>query len=292
MNFCSHKKMTLSATDEFWHSPIDTAADITATSATTDTSATTATPPTTISNTNNDYFDFVLPPAHRQFLCQGAQHQCTSYEDLKGYDHTQANVIHLGYDDAVDYDYDDDDYNDDDDDDIDACDSLDESLYCRRQTPMTMPWLGAKKQQGKTSWLMEALQRDELECDNDDVDNDRYMVPGLVRVPSGSSLESDDVSSSSSDSNFPTQQQEQPPPRRGVSFSSTVIIQPIPHSSTLTPAQRRKIYTTCKEARMNKIRNKREYRFEKCHWKNATEEWEMSVDLITGELVHPAHGGI
>lgn len=43
---------------------------------------------------------------------------------------------------------------------------------------------------------------------------------------------------------------------------------------------------------MNKIRNKREYRFEKCHWKNATEEWEMSVDLITGELVHPAHGGI
>jgi len=272
MNFRSQKKMTLSS------SPSSKKHDNTAAVATTTTITTT---PTTISNTNNDYFDFVLPPAHHQFFCRGAQHQCTSFEDLKGYDHTQANIIHLGYDDALDYDYDD---YDDDDDDTNNCDSLDESLFFRRPTPMAMPFLGAKKQRGNTSWL-KLLKRDNND-DNDVDDNDRYMVPGLVRVPSGSSLESDDASD-----NVPTKQQEQPQPpkRRGVSFSPTVIIQPIPHSSTLTPAQRRKMYTTCKEARRNKIRNKREYRFEKSHWKNATEEWEMGVDVITGELVHPAH---
>lgn len=53
--------------------------------------------------------------------------------------------------------------------------------------------------------------------------------------------------------------------------------------------QRRKMYSSSLEVRKNKIRNKKEYRYDGYDWRNVTEEWEMNVDMVTGELVHPVH---
>jgi hypothetical protein len=109
-------------------------------------------------------------------------------------------------------------------------------------------------------------------------------LPDLVRSSSSSSLESsstdgDDVSLSSSASSK----------KRGVSFNETVTALPIPHASTLTPLQRKKMYASSLEVRQNKIRNKKEYRYDGYDWRNCTEEWEMSVCMVTGDLVHPVH---
>merc|ERR1712157_593140 len=112
-------------------------------------------------------------------------------------------------------------------------------------------------------------------------------LPGLIRDDSsftsaGSSDDESMPSNSSQDSVYK-------PKRKGVSFGEDVMVQPVPHSSALTYQQRRKMYASSSEVRQNKQRNKKEYRYEGCDWRNATEEWEMSVDMITGELVHPAH---
>ena len=88
---------------------------------------------------------------------------------------------------------------------------------------------------------------------------------------------------------------DEPPPKQctpRVSFSTAVVVRPIPHSSTLSPSQRRKMFTTKAELRQNKIRNKKEYCYDRCDWRNATEEREMGVDMVTGESVHPAHCSI
>jgi hypothetical protein len=76
---------------------------------------------------------------------------------------------------------------------------------------------------------------------------------------------------------------------RGVTFAPSVRIRPIPHHEQLTDVQRRRMYSSSLEVRKNKVRGKKEYRYDGCDWRNATEEWEMGVDMVTGELVHPAH---
>jgi hypothetical protein len=74
-----------------------------------------------------------------------------------------------------------------------------------------------------------------------------------------------------------------------VSFVESVTVHYIPHSSSLSPTQRRRMYSSSNEVRVNKSRNKREYRYDGNDWRNVTEEWAMSVDMITGELIHPVH---
>jgi hypothetical protein len=49
------------------------------------------------------------------------------------------------------------------------------------------------------------------------------------------------------------------------------------------------MYSSSLDVRQNKIRNKKEYRYDGYDWRNCTEEWEMSVCMVTGELVHPVH---
>lgn len=130
------------------------------------------------------------------------------------------------------------------------------------------------------------------------------LPPGLVRVPSGSSLDDDEEdcsSSSSSDSSLcasPTSSSQRSSSGsttssvtrpKGVSFSPAVKVQPIPHSSLLSHSQRLRMYTTSDEVRKNKIRNKMEYRHDGYDWRNVSEEWEMGVDMVTGELIHPVH---
>lgn len=203
--------------------------------------------------TRQDSMEFYLPPAHHQLLAKNAQ---PSHENLKGYDHTRGVFSYNNFDDF----------------DFEATD-LDTSFGGRNS-------LSEVKQQGGGSWLLGfARMRDET---SDTLEED-VAVPGLVRLESEDS--SDDESTSTSTST-PTKS---PQKSKGVSFSEAVTVQPIPHSSTLPPLQRRKMYTSTLEVRRNKIRNKREYRHDGCDWRNATEEWEMGVDVITGELVHPVH---
>eukprot|EP01083_Nonionella_stella_P158454 515806_1 len=170
-------------------------------------------------------------------------------EDLKGYDHR----IVDGLTDADGY----------------ASDDASSSLFPQRKK--------RQQQQSRASWLL-GLAVDPI-------------LPGLVRVPSTASLSEDDSTTSSDsdddDSSLPTSSAKRS--RGGVSFNDNVKVQPIPHSSALSFNQRRKMYSTSVEVRLNKTRNKKEYRYDGCDWRNATEEWEMGIDMATGELVHPAH---
>jgi hypothetical protein len=131
------------------------------------------------------------------------------------------------------------------------------------------------KQRGGGSWLL-GLAR--LRDNEDEVTS---TLPGLVRSNSSSSLES---TSTDDDASTITSMK-----KKGVSFNESVVAHSIPHASTYTPAQRRRMYTTSMDVRQNKIRNKKEYRYDGYDWRNCTEEWEMSVCMVTGELVHPVH---
>ena len=215
----------MTATDEFWHSPIladESPAILAAPASSTADSAT--------ASGDGDFSEVVaLPAAHRQLLSSDS----TSVEGLKGYDHKRD--VFGG----------------------DGC---------------------ADHKSSRGSWLVGLT------------DPILPILPGLVRVPSGASLESDECSTSS-DSNDEISISASPKKRarRGISFNATVKVQPIPHSDALTEYQRRKMYSTSWEVRQNKIRNKKEFRYACYDWRTATEEWEMSVDMVTGELIHPAH---
>ena len=77
--------------------------------------------------------------------------------------------------------------------------------------------------------------------------------------------------------------------RKGVTFNEQVRVLPIPPLQDYTPEQRYKMYANRYELRENKLRNKREYEFDKYDWRNATEEHAMSVCPVSGELLHPVH---
>ncbi|KAL3783976.1 hypothetical protein HJC23_013356 [Cyclotella cryptica] len=160
-----------------------------------------------------------------------------------------------------------------------------ETRSCRPDSftsPCSSEKVSAVKKRGGGSWLLGfARLRDEPSSPS----VLSSPLPDLVRSNSSSSLESssteDDASLSSSSSSSSK--------KKGVSFNETATVLPIPHASTLTPQQRRKMFSSSIEVRQNKIRNKKEYRYDGYDWRNCTEEWEMSVDMVTGELVHPAH---
>jgi len=211
-----------------------------------------------VSTSSSSSSELSLPPAHHQLLCCEVD-QPPSYESLTGYDHKSS------------YDSD--------------CseDETQPSACCRQK-------VSAVKQQGGGSWLLGTFARlanDKFE--DEESDDEDQCPPGLVRVPSGGSLESDDSSHDGEESVSDASLSKPAQRPKGVSFATAVKVQPIPHSSTLSPAQRRKMYATSFEVRQNKIRNKKEYRYDGYDWRNVTEEWEMGVDMVTGELVHPAH---
>lgn len=139
--------------------------------------------------------------------------------------------------------------------------------------------LSAVKQRGGGSWLLGfARLRSEDHDDELAAAVVSSSLPELVRSTSSSSLDSsssDDVSTASK--------------KKGVTFNESVVSHSIPHSSVYTPAQRRRMYSSSLDVRQNKIRNKKEYRYDGYDWRNCTEEWEMSVCMVTGELVHPVH---
>lgn len=128
------------------------------------------------------------------------------------------------------------------------------------------------------SWIFSFVRpREEVEAELSSA------MPGLVRCNSISSLESSSEDSSTISSSITSIK------KKGVTFSETVTSHHIPHSSSYTPLQRRRMYTSSEELRQNRIRNRKEYRYDGCDWRNCTEEWEMSICLATGELIHPVH---
>ena len=192
-----------------------------------------------------------LPEAHHQLLLSEKDDDVSLYEDLKGHDH-RAVVV-------------------------------DRRRQKRPPSPAALP--------PRRSWLLsfampKSSQRELLFCR--DGEDDDVSVPGMTSGSDDSSSDAgsetgDDLSLSSSSSSAAAVKP------NGVSFAESVRVRPIPHSSILSLSQRRRMYSSSMEVRQNKSRNKREYRYDGCDWRNATEEWEMSVDMVTGELVHPAH---
>ena len=192
-----------------------------------------------------------IPPAHHQLLSEDR----TSFEDLKGYDHAARDATTDGY----------------------ASDDVDMSFATRK--------LSAVKREGGGSWLLGFARL----ANETSLDGEEEEAPGLVRDDASLSDSEDSSSDSDDDSSVASSPSKPMKKRRSVGFASSVTVQPIPHSCTLTPLQRRKMFSSSLEVRQNKIRNKREYRYDGYDWRNATEEWEMAVDMVTGELVHPAH---
>mmetsp|Transcript_851 Transcript_851/g.1873 ORF Transcript_851/g.1873 Transcript_851/m.1873 type:complete len:282 (+) Transcript_851:129-974(+) len=164
------------------------------------------------------------------------------------------------------------------------------------------PTLTEVKHQGGGSWLLGFVGAATTKTSEQREDNNvAPILPGLVRVPSSDSesdSDDDDESialqsslSTIDDENDSIQQPKSTPQKRkkGVSFSPKIQIQSIPHVSTLSSTQRRRMYSSSDEVRRNKIRNTKEYRYDGCDWRNLTEESEMDVDDVTGELIHPVH---
>eukprot|EP01083_Nonionella_stella_P029177 80404_1 len=162
-----------------------------------------------------------LPPAHYQLL---SSEQVPTYSDLKGYDHTIQETV--------------------------VCYSSDseEEAQCYRGGSIS-----SVKQQGGGSWLLGTFARlnhvqkaivadiDKFINEEQESRQEDATPPGLVRVASGSSLESDDTSSNATEddanslnSSISSSTKKR---RSGVSFSTSVTIQPIPHSSSLSPTQ-------------------------------------------------------
>ena len=130
------------------------------------------------------------------------------------------------------------------------------------------------------SWLLASFGEDTLSS----------TLPGIVSASSVASLSYSDSDDSSTGTAVSDDEDLIRPSRaRGVSFAPTVIVRPIPHSSTLNPDQRGRMFTSSSEVRRNKARNRKEFLYDRCDWRRATEERGMDVDPLTGEEIHPVH---
>jgi hypothetical protein len=232
------------------------------------------------SSSSSEYLENpAVAPAHRQFL---PYEDMSEYTNLKGIPHnstTSTSAADDDVDESLDY-------------------IMDVNIPLWAISPEKTS-LSAAKKRGGGSWLLGSMGFAKIQsggssssnnsCSRDDDENDDDIgnsenVPGLTRSNSSSSLSSSSDSSTSTSSGSSSSTKS-----KGVSFNESVHVLPIPHASTYSPSQRRKMYTTTTEVRSNKIRNKKEYRYDGCDWRNVTEEWEMSVCMVTGELVHPVH---
>ncbi|KAL7526696.1 hypothetical protein ACHAWF_001881 [Thalassiosira exigua] len=271
------RRATVSATDEFWFSP---ASHELPTSPADDDCGEPSDSDGQGSDENSslesdsDMIVLPLPPAHDQLLSD----ESASYQPLGGYDHTCARSV--SHENVYG------DYGFQADDDVDGEAALDAPVgRVRRRLSLSAV---RREGRGSGSWLLDFAR---LGGGGGDKVEETEPAPGLVREESdeessASEGEIDDDASSASASSSDEQSKRKRP---GVSFSPSVAVRPVPHSDCLGPAQRRRMYAGTLEVRRNKIRNKREYRYDGCDWRNATEEWEMGVDMVTGELVHPAH---
>ena len=124
-------------------------------------------------------------------------------------------------------------------------------------------------------------------CNSPAVPVDEDRLPGMIRSMSGSLSSDGDETMSGCDDD--TDAVEPVIPVKGVSFNERVRVLPIPPNSSYTSEQRFRMYANRFELRENKLRNKKEYAFDGYDWRNATEEGNMAICPLSGELLHPAH---
>jgi len=106
--------------------------------------------------------------------------------------------------------------------------------------------------------------------------------------PCGVSVSSDSGSSSGSSQGSKCSKRSRESAKTGVSFSDSVTVYPVFEKAAYPPSVVESIYTKREELRVNKLRNKREFAYDRYDWRNATEEDEMEPDEA-GELIHPVH---
>ena len=124
-----------------------------------------------------------------------------------------------------------------------------------------------------------------LSSTEDDDDDETMSDAGfsdIVSEVADTDVDDDDDATSSSVSLKPPT-----PIQRGVSFNEQVRVLPIPPITSYTPEQRYRMYANRFELRENKSRNKKEYEFDNYDWRNVTEEGNMIVCPLSGELLHP-----
>ena len=119
------------------------------------------------------------------------------------------------------------------------------------------------------------------EDDDDETMSDAGFSDIVSEVADTDVDDDDDATSSSVSLKPPT------PIQRGVSFNEQVRVLPIPPITSYTPEQRYRMYANRFELRENKSRNKKEYEFDNYDWRNVTEEGNMIVCPLSGELLHP-----
>lgn len=172
----------------------------------------------------------------------------------------------------------------------DVCFRNNNTSYKRRWGSSSSPdKVSTVKRIGGGSWLLGFVQIRNCYTDvtpdgapdaRSDSTNDA-TPPALTRSDSCGSFESCESSQSRRSSVSSTSS------KKGVSFNESVRVVEIPHSSCYTPTQLKKMYTSSNEVRVNKIKNKKEFKFDGRDWRNATEECGMKVCMVTGELIHP-----
>lgn len=216
-------------------------------------------------------FSFVVPPPHELFLPND----------------TSPTFEHLNYksdDGDGDGDDDDDGSSDNDSSDDDSSDDEDDEQETHSMTPsyasaqMYMT-VGRGRRLGQQWQGHERNNHRSSRCSLQNPPSSSFSL-----VTDSSSLGSDPSCPSSSDSNHAKATK-----RAGVSFSGEVTVFPIFKKSVYSPTMKTNIYTPSSDLRKNRLRNKKEYQYEKHDWKRAVEEEGMKLDPETGELVHPAH---
>ena len=143
---------------------------------------------------------------------------------------------------------------------------------------------------GVRSWSSQYASSPPPICDMPATPIEQDAPPGMVRSLSGSLSSSDgDETMSGCDDETEMAEDEPETPAREVTFNDRVRVLPIPPVMAYSLEQRFRMYANRFELRENKTRNKKEYAFDGYDWRNATEEGNMAICPLSGELLHPAH---
>lgn len=77
--------------------------------------------------------------------------------------------------------------------------------------------------------------------------------------------------------------------KKMVHFNTTVRVVCIPSHRSYPKQVKKVLWGSMKEIKSNAIRNTAEYIYDKCNWRNSTEEDQFYRDTRNGSLIHPVH---
>mmetsp|Transcript_21874 Transcript_21874/g.64568 ORF Transcript_21874/g.64568 Transcript_21874/m.64568 type:complete len:369 (-) Transcript_21874:750-1856(-) len=77
--------------------------------------------------------------------------------------------------------------------------------------------------------------------------------------------------------------------RRRVSLKADVAVVPIPRREEYSDCTRERLWSSATELYQNAARNAVEFASEGWNWRNVTEDEDMLVHDVSGELIHPVH---